>query len=168
MEETNHRELAIGTRSRSGDQYDIWQAVFSPAGKDGYPQPIWDKLSGQIDRQVAEYWREHYDLRSILQRDWKTLGPKLKGKIHIYCGDMDNYYLNNAVYLMEEFLESTTDPYYEGEVDYGDRAEHCWNGDHTRPNAVSRLRYHQMFIPRIVERIQRSAPPGADLASWRY
>ena len=57
------------------------------------------------------------------ERDWSVLGPKLKGKLHIYCGDMDNYYLNNAVYYMEEFLESTSDPYYDGIVDYGDRAE---------------------------------------------
>ena len=81
---------------------------------------------------------------------------------------MDNYYLNNAVYLVEEFLKSTRDPAYGGEMAYGDRAEHCWNGDPTRPNAISRLRYHQMFAPKIVERIERSAPPGADLRSWRY
>jgi len=81
---------------------------------------------------------------------------------------MDNFYLNNAVYLIEEFLESTKNPYYGGDVDYGDRAEHCWNGDHTRPNAPSRLRYHQMFIPKAVERILKTAPPGADLESWRY
>ena len=74
----------------------------------------------------------------------------------------------NAVYLAEEFLKSTTDPHYAGEIAYGDRAEHCWNGDPTRPNAVSRLRYHQMFAPKIVERIQKSAPAGADLKSWRY
>jgi hypothetical protein len=142
--------------------------VYSPIGEDGYPKPIWDKLTGEIDHSVADYWRENYDLRYILERDWKTLGPKLEEKIHIYCGDMDNYYLNNAVYLMEKFLESTKNPYYEGEVDYGDRAEHCWNGDHTRPNAISRLRYNQMFIPRIVKRILKSAPPGADTNSWRY
>jgi len=168
LKDTNHLELVLGTNSRSGDQWDIWQAVYSPVGEDGYPKPIWDKKTGDIDHSVAEYWRENYDLSYILKRDWKTLGPKLKGKIHIYCGDMDNYYLNNAVYLIEEFLENTKDPYYDGDVDYGDRAEHCWNGDHTRPNAISRLRYHQMFIPRIVERIHKSAPPGADLKSWRY
>jgi len=168
LEESNHRELVLGTNSRSGDQYDIWEAVYSPVGEDGYPQPIWDKLTGEIDQTVAEYWRENYDLRYILERDWKKLGPKLKGKIHIYCGDMDNYYLNNAVYLTEEFLESTTDPYYEGEVDYGDRAEHCWNGDHTQPNAISRLRYHQMYAPKIVARILKTAPPGGDVTSWRY
>ncbi|MDI6850082.1 MAG: hypothetical protein QME69_09860 [Candidatus Saccharicenans sp.] len=168
MEETNHRELALGTRTRSGDQYDIWEAVFSPVGPDGYPRRIWDKLTGEIDPETAAYWREHYDLRYILERDWKTLGPKLKGKIHIYCGDMDNYYLNNAVYLMEEFLKNTRDPYYDGEVDYGDRAEHCWNGDHENPIWISRLRYHQFHIPKIMERIKKSAPPGADLKSWRY
>jgi hypothetical protein len=168
VEEMNHRELVLGTKSRSGDQYDIWQAVFSPVGEDGYPQPIWDKMTGEIDPKITEYWRENYDLRYILERDWKTLGPKLQGKIHIYCGDMDTYYLNNAVYFMEEFLENTKNPYYGGEVDYGDRAEHCWNGDHTRPNAISRLRYHQMFIPKILERIKKSAPVGADLRSWRH
>ena len=92
----------------------------------------------------------------------------MAGKLHIYVGDMDNYYLNNAVYLTEDFLESTTDPYYAGEVDYGDRAEHCWNGDHTQPNAVSRLRYIQMFAPKMVQRMMESHPPGADLTSWRY
>jgi hypothetical protein len=168
LEETNLREMVLGTRGRSGDQWDIWQAVFGPVGEDGYPRPIWDKLTGVIDRKVADFWKENYDLRHILERDWKTLGPKLAGKIHIYVGDMDNYYLNNAVYLMESFLETTKDPYYGGEVDYGDRAEHCWNGDHERPNAVSRLRYHQMYIPRIVKRIEATAPPGADLKSWRY
>jgi len=168
LEETNHRELALGTHSRSGDQWDIWQAVFGPVGEDGYPRPIWDKLTGEIDREVSAYWKENYDLTHILQRDWKTLGPKLEGKIHIYVGDMDNYYLNNAVYLAEAFLESTKTPYYAGDVDYGDRAEHCWNGDHDQPNAISRLRYHQMYIPRIVKRIEATAPKGADLKSWRY
>jgi hypothetical protein len=134
----------------------------------GYPQPIWDKRTGDIDRAVALHWRDHYDLSHIIQRDWERgLGEKLAGKIHLYIGDMDNYYLNNAVYLLEPFLKATTTPHYGGEVDYGDRAEHCWNGDHTRPNHLSRLRYHQMFIPKAVARMEKTAPPGADLKSWR-
>jgi hypothetical protein len=168
LEECNHRELALGTHGRSGDQWDVWQAVFGPVGSDGYPQPIWDKLTGEIDRKVAGYWRDHYDLVRILERDWATLGPKLRGKIHIYVGDMDNYYLNDAVYLAEAFLKGAKNPPYDGDVDYGDRAEHCWNGDHERPNAISRLRYHQMYLPRIVERILATAPKGADVTSWRY
>jgi len=168
IEDMNHMELALGTNSRSGGQFDIWQAVYSPVGKDGYPKPIWDKLTGKIDPAVAAYWREHYDLGYIMKRDWKKLGPKLEGKIHIYVGEADNYYLNNAVYLVENFLKSTKDPYYGGEVDYEPRAEHCWNGDHTLPNAISRLRYHQFYAPKIVERILKSAPKGADTTSWRY
>jgi hypothetical protein len=168
LEEMNHRELVLGTKSRSGDQWDIWEAVYSPVGPDGYPKRIWNKLTGEIDRSVAEYWRENYDLGHILRRDWAKLGPKLEWKIHIYCGDMDNYYLNNAVYLVEEFLKSTTNPFYAGQVDYGDRAEHCWNGDRTLPNHLSRLRYNVMYLPKILKRIEKSAPAGADLKSWRY
>ena len=168
VREYNQLEWVLGDKSRSGQQWDIWEATYSPQGPDGYPQRIWDKQTGAINPEVAEYWREHYDLRYIMERDWAKLGSKLKGKIHNYCGDMDNYYLNNAVYLMEDFLENTTDPYYEGEVLYGDRAEHCWNGDPEQPNHISRLRYNSMYVPKIMKRIAESAPAGADLTSWRY
>jgi len=168
LREGNHLELVLGDKSRLGQQWDIWEATYSPQGEDGYPVRLWDKMSGDIDHKVAEYWKENYDLRHILERDWSKLGENLKGKIHIYCGDMDNYYLNNAVYLMEDFLESTTEPYYGGEVTYGDRAEHCWNGDPDQPNAISRLRYNSMYVPKIMKRIAESAPKGADLTSWRY
>jgi hypothetical protein len=137
-------------------------------GEDGYPVRLWDKETGEIDHDVAQYWKENYDLRYILERDWATLGPKLEGKLHIYAGDMDNYYLNNAVYLTEDFLENTTNPYYGGEVDYGDLAEHCWNGDQENGNHISRLRYNTMYLPKIMEGIEKTAPEGADVTSWRY
>jgi hypothetical protein len=168
LQEINYRELVLGTKSRSGQQWDIWEAVFSPVGNDGYPQRIFDKLSGAIDSNVAKFWKENYDLSYIMKRDWPKIGNKLKGKIHIYCGDMDNYYLNNAVYLTEEMLKKLDGPTYDGEVDYGDRAEHCWNGDHTQPNYISRLRYNQMFILKWAEEIKKRAPGGVDLNSWRY
>ena len=168
LEQTNHRELALGTHSRSGDQFDIWEAVYSPAGPDGYPKRIWDKKTGVIDKSVADYWREHFDLMHILKRDWKTLGPKVAGKIHIYCGDMDNYYLNNAVYLMEDFLKNVKNPSANSEVAYGDRFEHCWNGDPNVPNYISRLRYNTMYVDKMLKRMAESHPEGADLTSWRY
>ena len=169
VEQMNRLERVLASKGRSGGQWDIWTATFSPVGADGYPKPIWDRATGKIDKEVAGFWRENYDLTYLMKRDWeKGLGKKLEGKVNIYVGDMDNYYLNNAVYLTEEFLKSTTNPPFGGEVDYGDRAEHCWNGDHTRPNAYSRLRYHQMFAPKIVERILKTAPAGADVTSWRY
>lgn len=168
LRDMNLRELALGTKGRSGQQWDIWEAVYSPVGEDGYPERIWDKRTGEINQNIAEYWRENYDLRYIMERDWPTIGEKLKGKINIYCGDMDNYYLNNAVYLTEDFLESTDNPPYQGFVDYGDRAEHCWNGSHELPNHISRLRYHEMFITKWAEGINSRAPEGVDLTSWRY
>ena len=164
----NQYELALGSHARSGEQFDIWQAVYGPVGDDGYPKQIFNKETGDIDRTVAAYWKEHYDLSAILQRDWATLGPKLQGKLHIYVGSADTYFLTDAVYYLEDFLKSTGNPPYDGEVKYGDRAEHCWNGDPTLPNYLSRLHYHTMYLPKILERIQKTAPAGADLASWRY
>lgn len=166
VKDMNLKELALGTKTRSGQQFDIWEAVYSPVGRDGYPQPIWDKKTGIIDKTVANFWKENYDLTYILKRDWPKYGEKWSGKIRIYCGDMDNYYLNNAVYLAEEELKNLENPTYDGEVDYGDRAEHCWNGDHTQPNYISRLRYHRMFIPKWAAEMK--TPAGADLTSWRY
>jgi hypothetical protein len=164
-------EAALGDHGRSGEQFDIWQAVYGPVGADGYPQPIFDKSTGEIDHKTADYWHDHYDLNAILQRDWATLGPKLQGKLHIYVGSDDTYFLNNAVYLMEDFLKTTGTPGhgvpYDGEVKYGPRAEHCWNGDPTLPNAYSRLHYNTMYLPQIMERIAKTAPQGADM-SWKY
>jgi hypothetical protein len=165
-------EAALGDHGRSGDQFDIWQAVYSPQGGDGYPVPIFDKQTGKIDHKTAAYWHDHFDLDAILQRDWATLGPKLQGKLHLYVGSDDTYFLNDAVYLMEDFLKTTGTAGhgvpYDGEVKYGPRAEHCWNGDPSLPNAYSRLHYNQMYLPKIMERIQKTAPKGADLTSWRY
>ncbi|MGA8594942.1 MAG: alpha/beta hydrolase-fold protein [Bryobacteraceae bacterium] len=164
----NQYEAALGSHGRSGEQFDIWQAVYSPVGADGYPKPIFNKASGEIDHNVAAYWREHYDLSYVLKRDWATLGPKLEGKLHIYCGSADTYYLNDAVYLIEDFLKSTTSPAYGGEVKYGERAEHCWNGDPSLPNYLSRLHYNTMYLPKFLDHLSKTAPPGADLRSWRY
>jgi len=165
-------EAALGDHGRSGEQFDIWQAVYSPVGADGYPQSIFDKTTGKIDHATADYWREHYDLNAKLQREWDTLGPKVQGKLHIYVGSDDTYFLNDAVYLLEDFLKQTGTPGhgvpYEGEVSYGPRAEHCWNGDPDKPNWYTRLHYDQMYVPQILDRVKKTAPTGADLTSWRY
>jgi len=167
IQEQNLYELTLGTHGRSGDQWDAWESVYSPVGPDGYPRRVWNRLTGELDPVTAAYWREHYDLAHILRRDWSRLGPKLRGKLRIYTGDMDNYYLNNAVYGVEEFLKNA-DPPSDAVVEYGDRHEHCWNGDHARANAYSRLRYPQMVLPWVVDRILDTAPPDADVDTWRY
>jgi pimeloyl-ACP methyl ester carboxylesterase len=163
----NQYEAALGDHGRSGEQYDIWQAVFSPVGPDGYPADIFDKQTGAIDRTVAEYWHDHYDLNAKLEREWPQLQPKLEGKLHVYVGSDDTYMLNNAVYLLEDFLDTANPPAH-AEIAYGPRAEHCWNGDPKLSNAYSRLHYETMYLPKIMQRIQQTAPKGADLTSWRY
>jgi len=165
-------EAALGSHGRSTEQLDIWQAVYSPVGSDGYPQPIFDKATGAIDHQAAEYWKDHYDLRNIMERDWKTLGPKLVGKLHIKVGTRDTYYLDRAVHLLESFLESTKDPgkgpYYGGDFDYGPDQPHCYSGDPTVPVKISRLTINQRFMPQMETWMLKTAPKGADVKSWRY
>jgi len=153
----NTMELVNGTKGRGGEQLDIWSAVFGPIADDGYFKPLFDKRTGAIDPSVAAYWREHYDLRYILERDWATLGPKLVGKLHFFAGRMDNYFLNFGVYYMEDFLESTKDPYYAGSFSYGPRGGHSW-----RPFGNDEL------LRRMAQQITANAPAGADTDAWKY
>ena len=152
----NTMELVNGTKGRSGQQLDIWSAVFGPLGDDGYFKPLFDKSTGEIDPEVAEYWRDNYDLRHILETHWEELGPQLVGKLHVITGDMDNYYLNVGVYHVQEFLESTEDPYYAGSFTFGPRGGHGW-----RPYSSADL------IRRMAEHIANNAPPGTDTSAWR-
>jgi hypothetical protein len=167
-EGSNRWELVLGTHGRSGEQWDIWQAVFSPVGADGYPKEIWDQRTGVIDHAVADYWRQHYDLDAILERDWKTLGPKLQGKMHFSVGTADTYFLDGAVHLLEASLQRTTDPHSDATFDYGVDQPHCYTGP---PGATARegaATFTERVLKAAEERMLTSAPSGADLSSWRY
>jgi S-formylglutathione hydrolase FrmB len=109
----------------SGEQWGAWNAVYSPRGADGLPVPLWDPHSGKIDPTVAQQWKK-YDLRLILQENWATLGPKLRGKIHIASGEADQYFLNDAVHLLDEFLARAKPP-YAGTIVYGSGKGHGWS-----------------------------------------
>jgi hypothetical protein len=120
MRQLSRLEEVLGNRDRSGGQIAIWEAVYGPMGEDGYPKPLWDRTTGVVDHGVATYMRDHgYDLRAYAERNWPTIGPQLAGKLHLYCGDMDGFHLNLAVYLFEAFLKKTQNPYYGGSVEYG-------------------------------------------------
>jgi hypothetical protein len=101
----------------SGGQWGAWNAVYGPRGGEGKPVPLWDQNTGSINHEVTEHWKR-YDLRMVLETNWKTLGPKLRGKIHIWVGDADNFFLNNAVHLLDGFL-SHADPPPGGYIRYG-------------------------------------------------
>lgn len=168
FEDRNLVELAIGTHGRSAGQHDAWASVFGPVGKDGYYKPLYDKLTGAIDPEVARYWRDNYDLRYIMERDWAKIGRKLRGKIHLTSGTMDNGYLNNAVYQTEDFFKSTQDPPADAEIIYGERREHCFTGDTQHPNAVGSRTVHQRYMPAMARWMIKTAPPGADTKGWVY
>ncbi|HEX4021443.1 MAG TPA: alpha/beta hydrolase-fold protein [Acidobacteriaceae bacterium] len=168
MEPANRYEYVLGTHGRSGEQFDIWQAVFSPMGADGYPRPIYDKRTGVIDKTVVAYWHDHYDLDAILQKNWQTLGPRLEGKIHITVGDADTFYLNNAVHLMQNYLKTTRHPHSDATFDYGPGLPHCYFGDASVPEDVGALTVNQRVLPQMVDHMLQTAPAGADVTSWRY
>jgi hypothetical protein len=162
--DASHLEAVLGNRGRSGDQMDIFMSVYGPVAEDGYPRLLYDKWTGEIDKGVVEHWRENYDLRHILERDWETLGPKLVGKIHVFMGDTDTFYLEEATRLLESFLESTVDPYYGGSFDWGERQPHCYTGTAQFPGQTA----HHRVLPEMERRILETAPAGADVTSWRY
>ncbi len=152
-------EEVLGSHGRSGQQFDAWDAVYGPVGKDGYPVPLWNMRTGHIDHAVAEYYKEHgYDLRAYLAQHWDSIGRDLVDKIHVDVGDMDNFYLNLAVYDLQAYLDSTKDPAAHATFNYG-RPEkgHGWR--HT--DTANMMREIAAFIT-------RHAPRGADTRSWKY
>ena len=165
VRQENLYELARGPNSRSGGQWAVWEALFGPVGSDGYPRPIWDMETGVIDHEVAEYWKEHYDINHHLQQNWETLGPKLRGKIHVATGDMDSYYLNEAVYLLQDFLDSTSNPPAEAAFEYGWRRPHCFIG-HSPTRPGEDLSYTE-FVDVAAEHMWNNATPGANRGWWR-
>jgi hypothetical protein len=172
MDDAIRYELVLGTRGRSAEQYDIWQAVYSPVGEDGYPELILDPKTGAINHKVAEYWKEHYDLVYIMQRDWKTLGPKLVGKLHFAVGEADTYYLERAVHLAQGFLDATKEPangpYADATFDFAPGRPHGYSGDSFLPQGVANGTLQQRMMPVMMERMLKTAPAGADTKSWRY
>ena len=162
-------EHVLGTHGRSTEQWDIWQAVYSPVGADGYPAEAIDPLTGAIDKSVVAYWHDHYDLTAILKRDWPTLGPKLEGKLHFAAGDGDTYFLNNAVHLLEAQLDATRNPHSDATFQYGPRMPHCYTGGPAdRTMQENNADWTQRVLPLMVEHMLATAPEGADTKSWRY
>ena len=146
-------DQTIGDKGRSGGQLAAWEALYSPLGSDGYPAPLWDPETGAIDREVAQYWGEHFDIAKKLKDNWSTLGPKLQGKLHFAVGITDNSYLNEGVHLIQEFLESTTDPPAEATFQYGWRGHHSWIG-HSPVEPERQMTYAE-FIQVVADYMQK-------------
>jgi hypothetical protein len=158
MKQQLNYERARGDRGRSGEQWDMWQAVFGPVGADGYFKPLIDPETGAIDKEVAAYWRDHMDLTQYLKSHWSQIGQSLAGKIHIWVGDMDTYYLNDAVHLIEQTLNGTTSPPCGCSVVYGPRKPHCWPGPFTLAERIKIM----------AEYVAERSPKDEDPSWWRF
>jgi hypothetical protein len=152
MREMGRLEAVLGSKGRSGQQMAAFDAAWGPIGVDGYPRPLWDRLTGKIDKEVAIYMRDNgFDLRYYLEKNWSRIGRDLTGKIHVYVGDMDNYYLNLAVYLLEDFLKAVSNPDAGATFEYGRPMKpHGW-----QPFTNAEM------IRMMAARIYRTAPPAA-------
>jgi hypothetical protein len=152
-------EDVLGSHGRSAQQLEAWEAVYGPVGSDGYPKPLWDKRTGHIDHTVAAYMRDHgFDLRAYLAAHWATVGPQLVDKLHVDVGDMDNFYLNLAVYDLQAFLDSTTAPHVPGVFNFG-RPEKGHGWQHASNAAIVR---------EMAAAIKRHAPAGENVQQWQY
>ena len=162
-------EYVLGTHGRSTEQWNIWQAVYSPIGPDGYPAEVVNPITGAIDKKVVAYWHDHYDLNAILQRDWPTLGPKLEGKIHLAVGDGDTYFLNNAVHLLQNSLDATRNPHSDATFQYGPGMPHCYTGGPAELSMQENgANWTQRVLPLMTDHMLKTAPTGTDTKSWRY
>jgi hypothetical protein len=85
-----------------GGQLASFEWVFSPRGEDGRPMPLFDRVSGLIDPEVAEYWENHYDIANLLRKNWKKVGPLLNRKIHLTVGTADTFHLDEPARLLEQ------------------------------------------------------------------
>ncbi len=87
-----------------GGQFASFEWVWSPKGQDGRPMKIFNRETGEIDPVVAEAWQK-YDIRSILDKNWATLAPKLRGKLNVIVGGSDTFHLEEAVIKLCDFFK---------------------------------------------------------------
>lgn len=99
-----------------------FDAVFSPRGKDGEPMPLFNRQTGAIDPHVAAYWEQHYDIAHIVVANWATLGPKLRGKLHVIVGTQDTYHLEIPAMMLQQKLAKL--PGSDAEFDFMPGADH--------------------------------------------
>ncbi|GLQ96616.1 alpha/beta hydrolase [Dyella mobilis] len=88
-----------------GGQMASFEWVFSPRGKDGRPEPMFNRDTGEVDPTVVAYWRDHYDIAYRLQNNWPALKPDLDGKIHLFVGTADTFYLDGAAHRLQAVLD---------------------------------------------------------------
>ncbi len=120
---------ASNTYVNSGGQLGAHAALYGPRGEDGLPVALIDPVTGDINQEVAEHWKK-YDFKLYAQEHWEELGPKIDGKIYIWMGDMDHFYLNTATRAFSAYLETTENPKSDAEILFSPMEGHCSKFSH--------------------------------------
>jgi hypothetical protein len=146
-------DLALQERvlGEYGGQLASFEWVFSPRGKDGRPMPLFDRGTGTIDPEVAEYWEKHYDIANLLRTNWKKIGPLLNGKIHLTVGTADTFHLDAPARLLEQTIK-----------DLGGKASFTYLEGRTHFDL-----YKGGLSERIAREMYAVARPGGDSAQGR-
>lgn len=87
-----------------GGQFRSFDWVFSPRGKDGRPEPLFDELTGTVNPEVEKAW-EKYDIAEVLRKNATRLRPLLQGKIHLTVGTADTFHLDTPAHLLQETMQ---------------------------------------------------------------
>ncbi len=101
----NLQEEVLGPGNSSAQQWDSWQAVFGPRNADGNPAALFDPMTGVIDAKVAAGYRK-YDIADRLRTNPKKFAPIFAQRVRLVVGELDNFFLNEAVALLKADLEA--------------------------------------------------------------
>ncbi|MFN3930880.1 MAG: alpha/beta hydrolase [Brevundimonas sp.] len=89
-----------------GGQASSFEAVFSPRGDDGRPMPLYDRITGEIDPDVARHWRENWDVSQIVRSRWPAQHRDLDGKLHVWVGANDEFGLERSTRHLEAAVKA--------------------------------------------------------------
>jgi S-formylglutathione hydrolase FrmB len=149
MQQLAQVEQVLG---KYGGQLASFEWVFSPRGPDGRPAPLFNRTTGEIDPRVAEYWHKHYDIVERLKNNWNTLGPDLKGKIHLFVGTDDTFYLDGAAHSLQSTLDQL-----------GGEAQFTFLPGRSHFNVYLEGADRYALLDRIATEMYRVARPGLDI-----
>jgi S-formylglutathione hydrolase FrmB len=167
----NYERVLSPTNSYLGSRFmtSTYMALFSPKGENGLPLSLFDEETGKIDSTVAEHWKK-YDLLLYTKNNWNELGPKLKGKIYIWMGDMDGFFLNGALRNYDRFLKSTENPKSDAVIEFAPMRGHCAVASQRNriEKAAERLAIlQQKIISRHANIVQKQAKPANNLYFYK-
>lgn len=109
VEQEARGEDMLGPDNTSAQQWDSWWAVFCPRNANGNPAAVIDPATGKIDSSIADSMRA-YDIAEHLRNAPGKIGQIFRSRVRLVVGTADNFYLNEAVSLLQTELDRRFPP----------------------------------------------------------